>query len=135
MCKSFPIRQVGNELSMAEKVKFATKNLCTLAFQATGVPLDADTTRWIASIQDVAEWLGHSPKVMLKHYRRVREDVYKRVVQYKLAPNHPLNVQNNFDGAKPPELCKNPTKTSVNDDKKLTVYLTVHSPAEGEIRG
>jgi len=56
------------------------------------------------SIQVIADWLGHSPKVMLKHYRRVREDSFQQVIQ---------------------------CKTSPQTDEKLAVYLTVQSRAEG----
>jgi len=83
------------------------------------------------SIQVITEWLGHSPKVMLKHYGRVREDDFKQVTQHKPVQVLPQPPQEKIDGIETPELCESPLETRVEGKKKLTVYSTVHSPAEG----
>ena len=39
------------------------------------------------SIQVIADWLGHSPKVMLRHYGRVHENDFQQVIQSKTDPS------------------------------------------------
>ena len=48
------------------------------------------------SIQVIADWLGHSPKTMLRHYRRVHADHFRQVTQHNPAQALPpiLTVKN-----------------------------------------
>jgi hypothetical protein len=91
------------------------------------------------SIATIADWLGHSPKVMLAHYKRVREVDFTQVTQHKSLRTPPTNERNqvgsHFGSTKPPVFCESPDKTSVDSEKKLAVYLTVHSPEQGGIGG
>ena len=84
-------------------------------------------------ISTIADWLGHSPKVMLKHYGRVREDDFKQVTQWKSTKKEPQNDGNNIDSVKTAESGASPDTSKDNARKKLTVYSTVYSPAEGGI--
>ncbi len=88
------------------------------------------------SIQVISGWLGHSPRIMLQHYGRIRENDFKQVTQCQVTrqetgPNRPQNERNLFDGKKSPELVGNPINSRENVDSKLTVYSTVQVAAEG----
>ena len=93
-----------------------------------------DTPDHRIGIQTVAKWLGHSPKVMLKHYGRVREEDFKQVTQYKPVQIRPQDLPQNIDGKESLELCESPVETRVEGDSELTVYSTVYSPVERVIR-
>ena len=94
-------------------------------------------------IQTIADWLGRSPKVMLKHYKRVREDDFTQVTQSKVQRSK--TVQNPLKNdvksltvkneEKSPDFCVSPLETNSNDKKELTVYLTVQRAAEVGIGG
>ena len=82
-------------------------------------------------INAIADWLGHSPKVMLTHYKRVSEDKFRQVTQYEPAQKRPQNIGSNFDSTKSPEMCVSPEITMENVNSALAVYLAVHSPEQG----
>ena len=79
-------------------------------------------------INVIADWLGHSPKVMLQHYRRVNEDKFRQVTQRKSAQDRPQHGDGNVDGIKSYDFCKSPIETGSNPLEKLTGISTVHSP-------
>ena len=94
-------------------------------------------------IQTIADWLGHSPKVMLKHYTRVREEDFTQVTHSKIkrsqtaknplkSDEKSLTVKNE---EKSPYFCISPVETNSNDENKLTVYSTVQMAAQGIFEG
>ena len=87
----------------------------------------------IIPVGTVAEWLGHSPRVMLKHYSRVREQDFRQVSQHKSLQNQSQKVGGHFDSVKSPVFYENPTKSSVNSAEKLAVYSTVYTAEMGGI--
>jgi len=82
-------------------------------------------------INAIADWLGHSPKVMLTHYKRVSEEKFKQVTQYKPAQKRSQSIGSNFDSTKSPKMSVSPEITRENVKSALAVYLTVHSPEQG----
>ena len=89
----------------------------------------------VLGINDIADWLGHSPKVMLSHYKRVSEEKFRQVSQYKPRQYRSCNTQGHFDSPKSPESCVNPEMTRENTNSGLAVYLTVQNPKQGGISG
>lgn len=84
------------------------------------------------SIQVITDWLGHSPKVMLKHYGRVRENDFKQITQRQV--KRPRSGGSETTGSmaeKRPESCRSPETAESNGDFGLTVYSTVQAAAEG----
>ena len=69
-------------------------------------------------INVIADWLGHSPKVMLQHYRRVNEDKFRQVTQRKSAQDRPQHGDGNVDGIKSYDFCKSPIETGSNPLEK-----------------
>ena len=88
----------------------------------------------ISSIQVITEWLGHSPRTMLKHYGRVREEDYRKVTGHKPVQSLLQNESQIFDSTKTAEIYESPLKTRENGEEKLTVYSTVYSLEQGVIR-
>jgi integrase len=84
-------------------------------------------------INAIADWLGHSPKVMLTHYKRVSEEKFRQVTQHKTTMHCPQNISSNFDSTKSPQMCVSPETTRESVNFALAVYLTVHSPEQGGI--
>jgi len=87
----------------------------------------------VLGINDIADWLGHSPRVMLTHYKRVREEKFRQVTQHQSRLYRLQNGSGKVDGVKSHDFCISPTDTRISSTKKLTVYSTVHSPEQGGI--
>ena len=49
----------------------------------------------------IADWLGHSPKVMLAHYKRVSESKFRQVTQHQSVQNCSQNISSHFDSTQP----------------------------------
>ena len=82
------------------------------------------------SIQVITDWLGHSPKVMLKHYGRVRDKDFKQVTQRQAKRQRPVNGSAGSTVKKTPGFPESPEMSEGNDDFGLTVYSTVYGAVE-----
>ena len=89
----------------------------------------------VLGINDIADWLGHSPKVMLSHYKRVSEEKFRQVSQYKPRQYRSQNECGKVDGTESLDFSGNPIETRLHPEKKLTVYSTVQNPKQGGISG